>query len=701
MDDLKIPNEFLTPPNIVSFIKELCLEIPANTILDPACGSANLLTAVANNKADVELTGVEINQNINTIAEKTLKESGLKHNLINANFFSLHLDDKFDLVVCNPPFGMRLEKEIDGLKIKRAEQAFILLSLQALNPNGYAIFIVPEGLLFDNLTAFKEYISQKYSLQAIISLPAGSFPYTGIKTSIVVIKNSIQTEKVFFAEFAEYQALNTIITNFHKKITNKNISQGFWIDFEDIEKNNFVWTYTRYKDIKDFESQKPDSKFLSKPLSKLALIGGGKLVSNDSIMIQRVGYPPKIIMKSELPKTSNPKNYIELSIISDEIIPQYLRLYLNSEKGKAQFLSLVRSSSISSLRVKDVENIYIEIPDLETQIEIISSEQKILEVSTSIQIVAQNFYSQLFNYQELLPIIEGFNKADESDVLFENLIAPLAMSFRIATKSSPNINSQLDSYFKMFEMIAVLNSIVLLSALPYELRILYEKNIWAEKKSFSKVSFGSWIGLYRRLSNLYKQLISSDEKKKPEERLFTALPFGLDFYLNLSNQELLSFLEGIPEKRNKPAHGGIFPEVVTQKAINEIHPILVKVFEKLNVAYSALELIYPQTMKKSSGLYTIKIKKLQGTDYPYAEQEVQMETDLNTESLYLYNPISKNRLELLPEFVKLVQCESCGHWSVYFYNKTDDKKSQYISYQNEIHEYFTEPVGLLNLFITS
>ncbi|MBL8092361.1 MAG: hypothetical protein JNJ43_18655 [Anaerolineales bacterium] len=78
-----------------------------------------------------------------------------------------------------------------------------------------------------------------------------------------------------------------------------------------------------------------------------------------------------------------------------------------------------------------------------------------------------------------------------------------------------------------------------------------------------------------------------------------------------------------------------------------------------------------------------------------------METDLNTESLYLYNPISKNRLELLPEFVKLVQCESCGHWSVYFYNKTDDKKSQYISYQNEIHEYFTEPVGLLNLFITS
>lgn len=123
-----------------------------------------------------------------------------------------------------------------------------------------------------------------------------------------------------------------------------------------------------------------------------------------------------------------------------------------------------------------------------------------------------------------------------------------------------------------------------------------------------------------------------------------------------------------------------------------------KTFEKLATAYSALELIYSQTMTKNSGLYTIKVKKLQGTDYPFAEQEVQTETDLNTGSLYLYNPVSKNRLELLPEFIKLVQCESCGHWSIYFYNKSDNKKTHYVSYQNEIHEYVDMPSGLITLF---
>ena len=177
------------------------------------------------------------------------------------------------------------------------------------------------------------------------------------------------------------------------------------------------------------------------------------------------------------------------------------------------------------------------------------------------------------------------------------------------------------------------------------------------------------------------------------------LPFGTDFYSNLSNPDVLKILDTIPEKRNKfggAAHGAIVPEIVAQKAVSEIHPSAMNVFGKLSNAYSALDLIYSQSMKKSNGLYTIRIKRLQGTHYPYAEQDIQTETDLNSESLYLYNPVSKSRLELLPEFIKLVQCEHCGNWSIYFYSKADSKKAHYISFQNEIHEYTCQPSGLLN-----
>lgn len=702
-DNPKIVGQFSTPESLILLIAEISHSIPAKTILDPACGISTLLTAVAKGKENIEkICGIDFDQGVTQIAETTLKESGLNYELINADFFNTSLTDEFDLVICHPPFRARIEQEIDGMKFRYAEAAFIVRSMHYIKPNGYAIFIIPEGLLLnEHHRFFRDYISQKYSLEAIISLPSNSFqPYAAVKTSLAVIKNSKQSEKVFLAEFAETQAIKVIASNFQKKTSNKNLSQGFWVEIDTIQKTDSVWAYGRYKGIKEFETKKANSKYPLRLLSELVSIGKSKTETTDTILIQRIGNQPKVIMKDELPETSNSKNYIELSLSGDEILPQYLKLYLNSEQGKTQLISIVGGGVIPSLRAHDLERIYIEVPDLRTQINIVSTAQKLAEVLATIQVTSRSFQSLLFNYSDLLPLLERFDKADEKDVSFENLISPLATSFRISTKGSPNINSQLDSYFKMFEMIAVLNSIVLLSALPQRLRERYEKEIWAGKKNqYSRASFGLWVALYRLLSKLYKQLRLEDEKKKDEEKVLSNLPFGEDFYINLAGPDVLAILDTIPEKRNKlVAHRGIVPEIVAQKAVIEIHPLAMNVFGKLSNAYSTLDLIYPKTMKKSNGLYTIRIKRLQGTHYPYAEQDIQTETDLNTESLYLYNPVTKSRLELLSEFVKLIQCEHCGNWSIYFYSKADSKKAYYISFQNEIHEYTCQPSGLLHSF---
>jgi tRNA1(Val) A37 N6-methylase TrmN6 len=700
-DNLKIAGQYSTPENLVSLIAEISRGLPAKTILDPACGTATLLTAVAKGKEVEKIVGIDINRVVSQVAEATLKKSGLHYQLINADYFHESIEEKFDLVVCTPPFGMRMELKINNKKkIRGIEAAFILRSLQSIKPDGYAIFITPGSLLSNKRDRFfRDYVSQNYSLEAIVSLPSNSFqPYAGVKTSLVIIKNSKQSEKVFLAEFAEMQALTVIVSNFQKKTSNNNLSQGFWVDIDIIQKTDSVWAYGRYKGIKDFETKKANSKYPLRLLSELVSIGKSKSDTIDTILIQRISNQPKVILKDELPEKSNAKHYIELSLSSDEILPQYLKLYLNSEYGRIQLLSIVGGGVIPSLRADNLESIYIEVPDLVTQIKIVSTAQKLAEVSATIQITSQSFQSQLFNYSDLLPLIEQFDKVDEKDVSFENLISPLATSFRISTKGSPNINSQLDSYFKMFEMIAVLNSIVLISALPQGLREQYEKEIWTDNKSqYSRASFGIWVALYRRLSNLYKKLKKDDNEKE----IFNNLPFGADFYSNLSNPDVLTILDTITEKRNKyggAAHGGIVTEIVAQKAVSEIHPLAMNVFTKLSKAYSGTDLIYPQTMKKSNGLYKIRIKRLQGTHYPYAEQDIQTETDLNTESLYLYNPVSKSRLELMSEFIKLIQCEHCGNWSIYFYSKADSKKAHYISFQNEIHEYKCQPSGLLNSF---
>lgn len=74
-----------------------------------------------------------------------------------------------------------------------------------LSPNGRAGVIVPEGIIFQNGTAYKALRKAlvKSSLVAVVSLPAGIFqPYSGVKTSILILDKRLakQTDKILFVK---------------------------------------------------------------------------------------------------------------------------------------------------------------------------------------------------------------------------------------------------------------------------------------------------------------------------------------------------------------------------------------------------------------------------------------------------------------------------------------------------------------------
>jgi type I restriction enzyme M protein len=63
-----------------------------------------------------------------------------------------------------------------------------------LTPTGRAAIIVPEGIIFQSQTAYKELRKMlvENSLVAVVSLPAGCFnPYSGVKTSILILDKSL------------------------------------------------------------------------------------------------------------------------------------------------------------------------------------------------------------------------------------------------------------------------------------------------------------------------------------------------------------------------------------------------------------------------------------------------------------------------------------------------------------------------------
>src|SRR3990172_9513942 len=580
----ELTGEYYTPDYITQLVSEFSRQFSAKRILDPACGSGGLLQSVRQVLGgSVEAVGVEINSEVFSLAKS--KNPGLR--FINSDFFSLRSDSlgAFDLIVCNPPFGQRIEKEIAGLRIRSGENAFILASLQLLKSNGHLVFVVPEGILFrDSDKAIRDFIVEKYSLEAVISLPVGTFkPYTGAKTSILIIKNATQRQKVFFSEYLEQSSLQQIISNYFSETSNQNFSQGFWLPVSDIQ-STASWSYTRFRGALDFDIIRQKAKHPTFRLLDLLEVDNHGRKGQDALLIPRVGTGRDTLLKSELPEDKKIQNYFQFYPRDERVLLPYVKVYLNSDAGKKQLSNVVAGAFIPTLTLKSFEPLFLELPNLATQAGIVDAERRLKEITTRLQAVAQSFLSNPFDNSNILSFTNSFDQADDKDVSFENLLWPLATSYRITTKGSPNLNAQLEGYFKMFEMVSAFNAVVLLSALPPDLRDMYSLDIWSQDKAkYEKVSFGLWVSLYRRLTNLYARLFK-EERDKEEKGFENALPFGKDFYVNLSSRQLLDTIDTVPEKRNKvSAHGGIVPEIVARKEIAELSPMLTSVFERLLV----------------------------------------------------------------------------------------------------------------------
>ncbi len=113
-----------------------------------------------------------------------------------------------DVILANPPFmspkgGIKPHKRF-SIQAKRSEVLFVDYMAEHLTPTGRAGIIVPEGIIFQSQTAYKELRKMlvENSLVAVVSLPAGCFnPYSGVKTSILILDKSLARQSDTIAFF--------------------------------------------------------------------------------------------------------------------------------------------------------------------------------------------------------------------------------------------------------------------------------------------------------------------------------------------------------------------------------------------------------------------------------------------------------------------------------------------------------------------
>ncbi len=213
--------QFRTPRHIIDFM--VCIIDPKKweTILDPACGTVGFLISAFKHilRANTDAQGhSQLTPDEKGRLAKNFKGYDISPDMVRLSLVNLYLhgftdphiyeydtltseerwNEFADVILANPPFmspkgGIKPHRRF-SIQAKRSEVLFVDYIAEHLTPNGRAAIIVPEGIIFQSQTAYKDLRKMlvEKSLVAVISLPAGCFnPYSGVKTSILFLDKSL------------------------------------------------------------------------------------------------------------------------------------------------------------------------------------------------------------------------------------------------------------------------------------------------------------------------------------------------------------------------------------------------------------------------------------------------------------------------------------------------------------------------------
>ena len=293
--------QFRTPRHIIDMMVEIVDPQKGDYILDPACGTAGFLISaykhILKNNMDEKpgdkmnfdervevlkhITGYDIEPSMVRIAEMNMFLHGATDPDIH-EYDTLTMEDrweeKFNVILANPPFmtpkgGIKPHKKF-GIKANRAEVLFVDYIASHLRAEGRAGIIVPEGVLFQSGTAYKELRKNliENSLIAVVSMPSGVFnPYAGVKTSILFLDKKLAKEKrnILFVEMnndgyslgAQRNEIKgseiPLIINeikLYKESSNNDYSNAFLVEKQELLKEDHSLSLSKYKKV-EFEKE--------------------------------------------------------------------------------------------------------------------------------------------------------------------------------------------------------------------------------------------------------------------------------------------------------------------------------------------------------------------------------------------------------------------------------------------------------------
>ncbi|MCL6284271.1 type I restriction-modification system subunit M [Ruegeria sp. 2012CJ41-6] len=285
----KKAGEFYTPQQVSRVLAKIVTlgKSRIKNAYDPACGSGSLLLRIAKEAEVGEFAGQELNRTTYNLARMNMILHGVHFSQFDIRQEDtleepMHLEERFEAVVANPPFSAKWKSGDNPLHetddrfsqygrlapSSKADFAFVQHMIHQLADNGTAAVVLPHGALYRGAAEgiIREYIIKEQNyLDAVIGLPSNLFYGTSIPACILVLKKCrIHDEDILFIDasaefdkrgnqnFLTDRLVENIVQAYEKRETSE--KYAYVAPLSEVAENGYNLNISRY--VYPFEEER-------------------------------------------------------------------------------------------------------------------------------------------------------------------------------------------------------------------------------------------------------------------------------------------------------------------------------------------------------------------------------------------------------------------------------------------------------------
>lgn len=231
--------QFFTPEQIAMFMSKWILDgLEGNVnILEPAFGLGIFSRTLCQINPNCNITGYDIDETIFNYAVSNFKDVKCKISLSNTDYLTSSWTDKYDAIICNPPYlkfhdydnatliplvNKQLQTHLNGFT--NIYTLFLLKSISQLKEGGKLAYIIPsEFLNSDYGVEVKRELLKSGTLRHIIIVDFNQCAFDDALTTacILLCQKTKQTESVYFSNISNIEDLTSSLLKPVSLATNK------------------------------------------------------------------------------------------------------------------------------------------------------------------------------------------------------------------------------------------------------------------------------------------------------------------------------------------------------------------------------------------------------------------------------------------------------------------------------------------------